>query len=409
MRKIRSFSLRARSVPVVAVAMAGLAALAVSVASPASADPSTSFVTVGSDTVQDVMNQFTSDEFPGLIGSWDAVNPVTGVAHETITPKPGCSMTRPNGSGEGLAALRKSINPATTAVQLAQPPTPGCVDFSRSSAGPGTNASATGALQYVPFALDAVAPATGPTTAVTGTDPAVATQITTADQFTLGTATAPGTLIKLYRDCTAVTVGGVTYDPNIPAAAGDQQIHLYVPQAGSGTRNFWAATLNFNATTLPSCVHDTIVGTTPAVPVEEHDGTVFAQDAQALGPFSIAQFDSQTNGHHDRRHHVAIHSLIASATGTTAIAPNVNGTLNTAYPITREVYTVVLRRRIVNGGTGFDPTLAALLVGPSSQLCSDELTIISFGFATLDNSPLGHTCGATTNDLRAFDPATNPV
>ncbi len=409
MRKIGSFSLRARSVPVVAIAMAGLAALAVSVASPASADPATTFVTVGSDTVQDVMNQFTSDEFPGLIGSWDAVNPVTGAAHEDITPKPGCSMTRPNGSGEGLAALRKSINPATTAVQLADPPEPGCVDFSRSSAGPGANASATGTLQYVPFALDAVATATGPAAAVTGADPAVATQITKADQFTLGTATAPGALIKLYRDCAAVTVGGVTYDPNIPAAAGDQQVHLYVPQAGSGTRNFWAATLNFNATTLPSCVHDTIVGTTPAVPVEEHDGTVYAQDAQALGPFSIAQFDSQTNGHHDRRHNAAIHSLIQTATGTTAIAPNVGGSLNTAYPITREVYTVVLRSRIVNGGAGFDPTLAALLVGPSSQLCSDELTILSFGFATLDSSPLGHTCGATTNDLRAFDPTTNPV
>jgi phosphate transport system substrate-binding protein len=409
MRKIRSFSLMARSVPVVAIAMAGLAALAVGIAGPAAADPATTFVTVGSDTVQDVMNQFTADEFPGLIGSWDAVNPVSGAAHEDINPKPGCSMTRPNGSGEGLAALRKSINPSTTAVQLADPPEPGCVDFSRSSAGPGANASTNGALQYVPFALDAVAPATGPATAVTGTDPAVATQITQADGFSLGTSTTPGTLIKLYRDCAQVTVGGVTYDPNIPAAAGAQQIHLYVPQAGSGTRNFWAAQLNFNATTLPSCVHDTIIGTSPAVPVEEHNGTVFAQDAQAIGPFSIAQFDSQSNGHNDRRHHVIVHSLALAATGGSAVAPNVGGSLNTSYPITREVYTIVLRTKIVNGGAGFNPTLAALLVGPSSQLCSDELTILSFGFATLDSSPLGHTCGATTNDLRAFDPATNPV
>src|SRR6266568_1344520 len=100
-------------VPVVAIAVAGLGAAAIGLAAPAAADPSTTYVTVGSDTVQDVMNQFTSDEFPGLIGSWDAVNPVTGAAHEDITPKPGCSMTRPNGSGEGLNALRKSINPST--------------------------------------------------------------------------------------------------------------------------------------------------------------------------------------------------------------------------------------------------------------------------------------------------------
>jgi phosphate transport system substrate-binding protein len=359
------------------------------------------------------MNQFTSDEFPGLIGSWDAVNPVTGTAHEVITPKPGCSMTRPNGSGEGLAALRKSINPATTAVQLAQPPTAGCVDFSRSSAGPGANASATGALQYVPFALDAVATATGPATAVTGTDPAAATQITQADNFSLGTPTAPGTLIKLYRDCAQVTVGGITYDPNIPAAAGTQQVHLYVPQAGSGTRSFWAGKLNFSALPLPSCVHDTIVGSpAPGTPVEEHDGTVFAQDPLALGPFSIAQFNAQSAGHHDRRHNVVIHSMILTAGGTTPVPPNASGSLNTAYPITREVYTVVLRSRIVGAsgtGPGTDPVLSALLAGSTSQLCSDELTIAGFGFATLDTAPLGHTCGATTTDLRAFDPATNPV
>ncbi len=407
MPKIRSFSLRAWSVPVVAIAMAGLAALAVGIAGPAAADPATTFVTVGSDTVQDVMNQFVSDEVPGLIGSWDAVNPVSGLAHEVITPKAGCNMTRPNGSGEGLAALRKSINPSTTAVQQALPPSPGCIDFSRSSSGPGANASVNGALQYVPFALDAVAVATGPAIAVTGTDPAVATQITQADGFSLGSSTTPGTLIKLYRDCAQVTVGGVTYDPNIPAATGTQQIHLYVPQAGSGTRNFWAATLNFSATTLPSCVHDTVVGTGAAI--EEHNGTVFAQDPQALGPFSIAQFDAQSNGHNDRRHHVAIHSLSLAATGGTAVPPNVGGSLNSSYPITREVYTIVLRTKIVNTGAGFNPTLAALLVGSGSQLCTDELTILSFGFATLDNSPLGHTCGATTNDLRAFDPATNPV
>jgi phosphate transport system substrate-binding protein len=407
MSKMRNARARLTAVPVVAVVCAGFTALAIGFAGPASADPGTSYVAVGSDTIQDVMNQFALDEFPGQVGSWDAVNPDTGAAHEDITPKPGCSMTRPNGSGEGLAALRKSINPSTTAVQLADPPEAGCVDFSRSSSGPGANASTNGALQYVPFALDAVATATGPATAVTGSDPAVATAITQADKFTLGTLTSPGDLIKLYRDCATVTEGGVTYDPKIPAQAGAQQIHLYVPQAGSGTRNFWASTLGFNATTLPSCVHDTVVGT--GTPVEEHDGSVYAQDADALGPFSIAQYVAQTNGHHDRRHHAALHSLNPSATGGTAVAPIVNGALNSSYPITREVYNIVLRSRITSGSSNFDPTLAALLVGPNSQLCSDEFTILDFGFATLDNSPLGHTCGAVTNDLRAFDPSSNPV
>lgn len=410
MRRIRKMGTTFRRVPAVVATVAGLTALALgATVAPANADPSTTYVTVGSDTIQDVMNQFASDEFPGQIGSWNAVNPTTAVAHEIITPKPGCSMTRPNGSGEGLNALRKSINPNTTAPQLASPPSPGCVDFSRSSSAPGANASVNGDLQYIPFALDAVGTATGPATAVTGSNPAVATAITHADDFTLGTLTSPGDLITLYRDCKAVVVDGVTYDPNIPAAAGAQQIHLYVPQAGSGTRNFWATTLGFNPTTLPSCVHDTIVGTSPAVAVEEHDGTVYAQDADAFGPFSIAQFIAQSNGHNDRRHNAVIHSLNPLATGGTPVQPIVNGSLNTAYPITREVYNVVQRSRVVSGGANFDPVLAALLAGPNSQLCQDELTILGFGFATLDSAPLGHTCGATTNDLRAFDPATNPV
>jgi phosphate transport system substrate-binding protein len=386
---------------------AALTTTGLAVAAPASADPATTYVAVGSDVTQDVLNQFASDEFPAQIGSWNAVNPTTAVAHEIITPRPGCSMTRPNGSTEGLNALRKSINPSTTAAQLAAAPSAGCVDIARSSNGPGTNASTNGALQYIPFALDALATATGPATAITGTNAAVATAITHADDFTLGTQTSPGTLITLYRDCKAVTVDGVTYDPNIPAATDDQQIHLYVPQAGSGTRTFWATTLGFNGTTLPSCVHDTIVGTTTQV--QQDDGTVYAQDADALGPFSVAQFVSQSNGHDDRRHNVVIHSLNPLATGGTPVQPIVSGALNTAYPIVREVYDIVQRSRVVSGGANFDPTLAALLAGPNSQLCQDELTILGYGFATLDDAPLGHTCGAVTNDLRGFDPSSNPV
>ena len=200
---------------------------------------------------------------------------------------------------------------------------------------------------------------------------------------------------------------GVTYDPNIPAAAGAQQIHLYIPQSGSGTRTFWASTLGFNSTSLPSCVHDTSVGT--SLPVQQDDGSVIAGDPDGIGPFSIAQFVAQSNGIDDRRHGVALHSLFAAATGGTAIAPTTGGALNPNYPIRREVYNIVQRSRITSGSANFDPTLANLLVGTNSQLCSDVLTILNYGFATLAGSPLGHSCGAVTNDLRAFDPATNPV
>jgi hypothetical protein len=80
-------------------------------------------------------------------------------------------------------------------------------------------------LVYIPFALDAVATATGPATATPG---AVATEIRHADLFSLAD------LQTMYRTCSPVH-GGTTS---------------------------W---------------------------MMEEDGTVFATDPKALGPFSIGQ------------------------------------------------------------------------------------------------------------------------
>lgn len=368
------------------------AGVVVGVSGPASADPATTYVAVGSDTIQDIMDQFATSVGSGAVGSWDAVNPGNNVAHEVINPKPGCSMTRPNGSGEGLAALRKSINPATGATQLADAPEQNCVDIGRSSSGPGGNASTTGDLVYIPFALDAVATATGPAATVGGADPASATAITNADLFTSADLTA------LYA-CNSITEGGVTYVPDGTVTdATHQPIHMYVPQPGSGTRNFWATTFSFNATTLPGCVHDHSVVTNAAV--EEHDGTVYATDPDGLGPFSAAQFIAQSNGHHDRRHNAAIHNIDGVSPKTAG------GTLNTAYPVRREVYNIVKISRITSGSADFDPNLTALLSGATSKLCGLSLQIHSFGFATLESAPLGHTCGQIATNLRAFAPGT---
>ncbi|GAA5184638.1 substrate-binding domain-containing protein [Rugosimonospora acidiphila] len=374
-------------------------AFVVGVAGPASADPTTTFVGVGSDTIQDVMNQLASTVGGGLVGSYDAVDPVTAAAGGQIAPKSGCTMTRPNGSGQGLNALRASINPNTTAGQLADKPEAGCVDFARSSSGPAAaDKSVNGALVYVPFALDAVAPATGPATAVTGSDPAVATNITHADQFTLTD------LQTLYANCAPITEGGVTYTPNgTTTDATHQPIHLYVPQAGSGTRNFWLQTLGISTTgSLPPCVNDHVTINGQSVQVEEHDGTVFANDADALGPFSIAQWVAQKNGHHERRHNAVLHSLNGTAALTSA------GALNTAYPITREVYNIVSFSRVTSTASA-DAAFRSIFNGPSSAICRGASTLINFGFALLNTAPLGHTCGQVANDLRAFDPASDPV
>ena len=375
------------------IGMTGFAAIA---ATTASADPSQVFTVVGSDTVQDIENQFALDEGANLIGSWNAVNPVSKVGGEIITPNNAaggqCSFTRPNGSGQGENAFRKSINQSTAAAQLAVPPGPNCIDWSRSSAGPGSDQKADGQLVFVPFALDAVSGSVG-------TESSAAFQANT-NTFTVANLTT------LYS-CGTVTVNGVTYDPNSPVGTGNTQIDLYVPQSGSGTLKFWAQTLNFSATTLPPCLHQTIVNAiNPAnngTVVEEHDGSAVSDDPQGYGPFSIAQWIAQKNGHDDRRHLAILQNINGVFPCSNMTNCSTSGSINTAFPITREVYNIAQFAQV----TGGSASITQLLGGSSSLLCRDVITILNYGFALLSSST-PDLCGATTANLRAFD-STDPV
>ncbi len=383
-----------KGIAAASLAMLGFTGLALAQVTPAMADPTEVYVAVGSDTTQDVMNQSAIDSGGNTLGSYNAVNPVTVAAHELITPVKttgtNCSFARPNGSGEGVAALRFSTNPASAATPPSPGPQQGCVDIGRSSSDQGSNQSNTGVFVYVPFALDGVTMATGPATGgVVGGVTTVATNLTAADGF------SKTDLQNLYA-CNNVTVGGTTYNPNT-AAAGQQQVDLYIPQAGSGTRSFWAGQMSINPTTPPACVHDTIVaGTLTGTIVEEHDGKAVATDPNGFGPFSISQWIGQRNGHNDRRHGAVLHNV-------GGVSPFANGlptgNLNTAFPITREVFNVVQFSRVSGGAA--DPVLVGLLVGTNSGLCQDSLQIRSYGFGTL-GATTPDTCGAVTTAHRAF-------
>ncbi|WP_069465923.1 hypothetical protein [Actinacidiphila rubida] len=332
---------------------------AVLVAGTAQADP-TEFRELngaGSDTTQDVMNGLGKvivdpNNTPAhlLIASYDAVNPTTGVAHECIVVRSGhACITRPNGSGEGIAALKSDIASGL-----------GNLDFARSSSGV-TDAS-DASLTWIPFAKDAVTLAKS----ATSTLPANVTtqQLQRAyncQNETTGAALPAGTF---------PTINGVT-------------VHPLVPQSGSGTRKFWASKLGFSATSLPGCVSDVAKDGSQ---VEEHDGgalqrTVAADGSEDVMPFSIAQWIAQSNSAttlvRDRRHG----AVLESVDGT---APTVSGALNTAFPINREVYNVVATSRLSEA----DIKLA--FVGSTSKVCSNSTTITTFGFGTVTD------CGATT-------------
>jgi phosphate transport system substrate-binding protein len=427
---------RLKSLAVVGALTLGFAGAAFAAAIPAMADPAFQFVAVGSDTTENVMDLFAGQTSGGIVGSYDAVNPVSQVADEIITPgvagaggtQLNCSFTRPNGSGQGFAALDDSLNQSTTLAQLATPPGAGCIQFSRSSGGPGSATKASsgpgvldtsGGLVYIPFALDAVTDATGPTTAISETTqcngpdtPAgftcssttglgtvtfttTPTHITNAGQFTLAN------LKTLYGSCANVTVNGVTYNPNT-ASSGQQQIDLYAPQNGSGTLSFWESTMGVTA--VQSCWHQTVVaGPATGVSVEEHDGSALASDPNGIAPISIAKWLAMSNGvvSPDVRH-----GDILQAIG--GVAPVVSGNLNTSFPVVREVYNVMSFNEVTSGQSGFSPVLAGLFAGSGSALCQSTFSIEQEGFGALPSPSTPDNCGSTANSLRVQETNNGP-
>jgi ABC-type phosphate transport system substrate-binding protein len=304
-------------------------------ASSALADPSgppqfRQLAGVGSDTVQGVENALANSVNIGgtkVLGSYDA----TGTATIATQASAACqAITRPNGSGAGRAALLTSLQAND-----------GCIQYSRSSS---LNLNAAPVqLTYVPFAVDAV------TFAVTSN------------------STLPRTLalsdVKSIYHC----------DPNFVGTGPNYAIHALLPQAGSGTRNFWEATVGIADSDVVNGVYPCITDKHNGLPIEEHDGRVL--DANSIAPFSIAQYIAQSSG---TLSDIRGDAQLGVIDGLTPV------TLNGTFGVTREVYNVIPTSKVA------DPTYASVFVGQTSQVCSSKTTINQFGFAIDPN------CGDTS-------------
>ncbi|MFJ3581452.1 substrate-binding domain-containing protein [Streptomyces sp. NPDC090127] len=316
---------RARIGAVVGAAALGLGVMA---APAAQADPAPitdyrQLTAVGSDTTQDVLNGLGNSVRDAANAKIIASWNATGSA--TIKTKAtNCVINRPNGSSAGIDALRNAVDTAS-----------GCVDVARSSRGPVD--TTTTDLAFIPFAKDAV---------------------TWAKQSTSG---LPSNLtqaqLKGIYECTLTSLNGVALTP-------------ILPQANSGTRQFFLSSIG--VATPGSCVTQG---------AQENDGTVL-DSAGDVVPYSVAQYIAQEKGSVvDRRGTAALGSI-----GGTA-PRNANGTLNTSFPLARDVYNVVPTAKLTNA------TIAYTFVGASSKVCLDTTTLTNYGFGTIAN------CGATT--LRA--------
>lgn len=328
-------------------------------------------VVVGSDTLQDVLNALTngttisggnvrSTAGASFAASFDATGSVT-----IQTKSGGNRFGRPNGSGDGVKALSRSIDGGGYTSATVGSPTnvviTNQVDVARSSSG--ASVVANGPLLYIPFGRDALS------YAHSGGDNVAFDNI---DQATL----------KAIFECTVTQIGGVTVTP-------------VIPQTGSGTRADFLAKVGIG--TLGGCVE---VG-------QEHDTKNLANGdpfpANAVTAMSAAQWVAQNTGAGvDRRGAgVKIGSPIAgtpAVTGTGAsMVPNAAFYSNSTWG--RDTYIVVEAARVTAGDAKYDPNLANLVSNATAKLGNTQSTLP--GQAGSVKKKFGFLAPSTTTPFRA--------
>lgn len=382
---------------------------------PAGADPAfvTSYAGVGSDTTMSVMDALSGAEpYPGgttalapiyylpihssvasgskILSSFDAV-PQGGssAAPGCITTKlGGASFDRPDGSGNGIAALSHALDGTgwqgpVSCTGVAKSVN-GQIDFARSSRGP--NSTTTNALTFLPFARDALSYAFLSKGAV---DIGALTTAQLTSLFQSGTGT--------------ITMGGET-------------VKACLPNTGSGSAKFFVDAIGVTMAQAQAAA--TAAGCFVAPGLEEHDGNAFyakansitAAGEHAVIAFSVANWIGQANGVQvDRSNSARANGVrigdpdgIAAGSGGpyTGTAPNLAP--NAAYygfttgvklgTYGRDVYNVVSTTRI---GTFGDAGLKSLFLGSGSVICqsgpgSAQETVNRFGFTSIAN------CGSST-------------
>jgi ABC-type phosphate transport system substrate-binding protein len=329
----------------VGVALSGFA-----IATPAFADPvSNSYTIVGSDTLEDVVSALAngtaitgssvrSTVNKTSIGSFDA----TGSPYIT-TKSSGVRFGRPNGSGDGVKALSRSIDGAAYTSGTTGSPTnviiTGQVDIARSSSA-GT-ANVNGELMYVPFGRDAIAYAYKGT--ANGIDGITASQMK-----------------SLYECSSGFQIGGTTVTP-------------IIPQAGSGTRKDFLAKIGSSEALMLTVGEGGCV-----VEGQEHDATSLT--AESVMPMAVSRWIAMNTGaSYDKRGTGTLGSLVtgvAPVTGTgSSMVPNAPYYADTTWG--RDTYLVVEYARVNSADAKYDANLAKLLDSAQSTALTNTSSVVS--------------------------------
>lgn len=352
---------------IAAAAAFGVAATLVASAPAANAEPvSPGIVAVGSDTLQDVLNALANGTSTtgtlvratangAFFGNFDATEPHydVNVGNKLpIQPKAGQgTMGRPNGSGEGIAALKASMA-GTSVTQGGVTSTPtGLVDIARSSSK--RTAVAAGTLYAVPFGRDAFAYAYKDAT------PSSALANLTLQQ------------LKEIFECTLTTVGGESVKP-------------VIPQAGSGSRKDFLKIIGVDTSgngalgADSSCVK---VG-------QEHDSSTLLENE--IMPMSAAQWITQNNFPALSRlgTDVKLGSPVAGASPVAGTAPNLTPVQSYYDDDTwgRDTFLLVPNDAITAGTSSYNAALANLVGTGPSKLGHIGTTPANFGASASSTS-----------------------
>jgi ABC-type phosphate transport system substrate-binding protein len=372
-----------RTVILATVAAATVAASAgAALADPSTPPPVTSIVAVGSDTIQYVADQFSTDynatSPTNDFYSWDATNPTTGLPGDTISTKndANCSMTRPNGSGAGITALQGKVKTTNG--------TDYCVDLARASrniaSGDGTG------LVSVLFAKDLITYA--------------------INSGGNGVANLTDTQLTAIFECNASLINSADSGPvtwNEVGGTSTDKINPVLPQSSSGTRSQWLTDIGVTATTLGSCV---VNGSFNGAAIEENEGTNAVYTAAGnpteykddLAIFSAGNYVGQvyTHASTDNVGTLQLEDIDSKAPLTSTHTINVAGL--TAFPAKyiRGLYFVAR-----NAGTASAPKVPTTPLdltkflgqgNTSGWICgtTGQADVTHFGFAVPSN------CGALT-------------
>jgi ABC-type phosphate transport system substrate-binding protein len=376
------------------------AAITALVATPALADPPTGVtpkprdvVGVGSDTIQNVFDQFSVDynatHTSGKLYSFDATNPKTGAMGDTITLKSGsanCKIPRPDGSSAGISALE---NTQTTTGGLP------CINFARSSRARAT--TDPNSITFINLAGDAVTVATQP-----GSN-APANLLTTA------------ALTGIYN-CS------IRHWNQIPGNSGGSTatIAAMLPQNGSGTRSFFLGALGL--TTPGSCVSTsaTVQGAAgnTADTLQENEGvapSLNKNKANVIFPFSVGKWIAekvhsascgtiaQCFADPTNCHPTASQNKFGCNTHGTMVLNKINGTQPTtgtgANTRINPGFTATFTRLlfvVVNAPAGTIPTSLKSYFGPAGFTCNSTKSttdLRNYGFLVLPKGGGPGTCG----------------